>query len=180
MDSDQLSEKQIWEKNIAQIFLDKYNPRKHTDYHIQELKDPEDVICVDSNTKKILVVQTTILTNFEDDIPYMKGLKNRPVSPSTSTHVVSFNDVMNQLRIRLDEKYKSDLGDNAALVIYQASVLWEAREWKAVSEILHEEGFFHNKEHLYDSGVWIICTDTSTFPAGHDIVCINDVDLGSK
>ncbi len=38
------SEKQEYEKNIAEIFLGKYNQRMHTEYEIHELKEPEDVI----------------------------------------------------------------------------------------------------------------------------------------
>ena len=175
MDNEQLSEQQEEEKKIAQIFLEKYNLRKGTNYEIHQLVDPEDVICLDANTGNRLVIQTTILTDLEGDIPYMKGLKARPMSPTTNSFAVSFNDTLRQLRIRLKEKYKSDFGPNAALVIFQFSPIWESLEWRVVAKIFREEDFFRGKEHLYDAGVWIICTDNSTFPAGYDLYCLNEL-----
>jgi hypothetical protein len=148
----------------------------HTEYEIHELKEPEDVICVDTNTKDLLKLQITILTDLEGDIPYLKGLKGKPISPTTGSHALSINDMKCQLNKILHKKLMSDLGDNTALVIYQISPIWEIMEWRILSNILREERYFHGKEHLYDAGVWIVCTDNSTFPVGHDRVCISDVD----
>ena len=168
-----LPEKKHIEHSIAVLFLGLYNQRKGTNYEINELQDTPDVTCVDQNTGDFLELEITLLQGLPDEIKHVLGRDKKPISPTTGTTVVSYDDILDQLKIRLDEKLLSSYGPNTALVLRQVSILWEPKEWKAVADQFREE-ILKGKEQYYGRGVWIICTDNDSWPVKDTLFCLSN------
>lgn len=174
MSENSLSEKQRIEKAIGQLFLNLYNALYGTSYTIVELSDSPDVRCQDSSTGRKLELEITLLEDLPGEVAYVLGKARKPVSPTTGMTTVSFfDDSMSQLGSTLAKKLRSSYGKNTALVIKQVSPFWEPKEWEIVADRIRES-LLKGKEGHYGAGVWIICTDTTTWPASDTLFCLSE------
>jgi hypothetical protein len=168
------SNKQRIELQIAEQFILLFNRRHSTNFRVKELRDTPDVLCVDPDTGEKLELEISIIEDLPGSIRHILRKGPKPKSPTTGTTVVSFNDdAVKQLRNSLSKKLLSVYGANTALVLYQSSILWDNWEWQTVAESFRSK-VLKGKEANYGAGVWIICTDNSTFPAGNDLFCLSD------
>ena len=169
-----LSEKKNIEKATAQLFLNLYNNMMSTNYDIQKLGDTPDVICKDTNTGRVLELEITLLQDVQGDVAYVLGRGQKPISPTTKSTVVSFNDdTATQLDTILGKKLLSSYGANAALVIRQVSPLWEPKEWTILAPKFRQK-FLKGKQENYGMSVWIICTDNLTWPATYTLFRLSE------
>jgi hypothetical protein len=145
------------EKEIADLFLDLYNNQTGSQFHIEELRDIPDVTCIDLVTNQKLELEITFFEDFDGIIPYLKGVKQQPVSRTLNTTTHSFSDVVNNLIVSLKKKMQSAYGSHTALVLYQVSNLWEPKEWMIVADLLKDS--IKGKEGCYGAGVWLICRE---------------------
>lgn len=160
-----LTEKQKTEKEIAEIFISLYNPLMGTNFEISQLGDAPDVACEDNSANTRLDLEIALLENLPGQIRHTLGRGEKPRSQTTGTTVVDlFNDVIPHFRKTLEKKMLSAYGAHTALVLYQVSILWEPREWQHIAERFRAE-IFEGKEGNFGAGVWVICTDNSTWPA---------------
>ena len=164
-----LSTKQKIEKASAEIFLTLYNQKFNTNFKIIKLQDAPDISCIDPITQEILYLEITLQEDLAGEIKAILEVNNKPKNDLVSFGVRSFSDDVVPLLInRIKEKSKSFYGNRTALVIRQTSPLWETKEWKLVKEkIIREIELITNKN--YGMGIWIICTDNSSFPASDTI-----------
>ena len=168
-----LSEKQRIEKATAELFLKIYNAKFGTGYQIQELSDTPDVICIDKNSDEVLKLEISLLEDLPGDVPYQLGRNRKPISPTTRTTAVSFwDDTVKQLQKSLENKLLARYDSNTALVLRQVSILWEPEDWEVVAHRFRN-GVLVGKENNYGKGVWIICTDNSTWPVSDTIFCLS-------
>jgi hypothetical protein len=73
----------------------------------------------------------------------------------------------------LAKKLLSSYGPDTALVIRQVSPLWEPSDWQRIAAEFRQN-VLAGSEKNYGAGVWIICTDNSTFPAGDALFCLSE------
>ena len=151
-----------------------YNKKFGTAFQIQELSDAPDVICFDNNLDKVLKLEISLLEDLPGDITYQLGKSGKPISPTTRTTAVSFwDDSMAQLQKLLESKLLSTYDSNTALVLRQVSIIWESKDWEVVAHRFRN-GVLAGKENNYGKGVWIICTDNSTWPASNTLFCLSE------
>ena len=168
------SDKQQIEETIAETFIDLYNTRMETDFEIIEIRDTPDVYCKDPRTGSELFLEITLIEDLPGYIKHLKGLGQKPKSPSTrSTAISFFDDSVEQLRSSLEDKLLSKYRNNTALVIKQVSVLWENSDWDMVADNIRRD-LLNGKEDNYGAGVWIICTDNTPWPATNDLFCLSE------
>ena len=157
------------ERASASLFLNLYNERFHKNIEIIELRDSPDIYCKDLKTYEEMYLEITLIEDLKGEIAYMLGRGQKPISPVTGSSVRSFfDDVVPILIDRIKDKTQSYYGKNTALVIRQTSPLWEPKEWKIVKDkIISTVGSI--SERNYGKGIWIICTNTETWPASDTI-----------
>ena len=162
-------EKQQIEDNVAREFLSLYNPQMGSNFEIIEIRDTPDVFCKDSQSGTELFLEITLIEDLPGYIKYLKGKGEKPKSPSTrSTAISFFDDSVQQLRSSVKDKLLSKYGKNTALVIKQVSILWEKSDWEMVADKVRSD-LLDGQEENYGAGVWIICTDNTTWPARNDL-----------
>ena len=145
-----------------------------TNFEIACLGDAPDVECVDLKTNGKLNLEISLLEDLPGDVPYALGRAERPKSPTTGTTVRSFfHDSVPQLVESLEKKLLSTYGSNTALVLRQVSIIWGPFEWGIVADEFRDE-VLRGKEKHYGAGVWIICTDNSTWPASDTLFCLSE------
>jgi hypothetical protein len=159
------------EGHIAQLFLDLYNLKTSHHYLIKELGDAPDVTCVDYITKELLELEITRFEDIEGQIPYLKGVQQPPVSPTTGYATYTLSDVINHFIKKLGEKLLSSYGTRTALVFYQISPLWGSEEWAANTELVRSS-IIKGQEACYGAGIWMICDDNTVYPPRNDLVCL--------
>lgn len=143
------------------------------------LSDTPDVECRDPATARNLFLEITLIEDVPRDVRYALGRGNQPISPSTRMALRSFfNDSVPELVQSLEKKLLSDYGSDTALVMRQVSPLWGPNEWAIAADQFREE-VFRGREHNYGAGVWIICTDSSTWPASDALFCVHEGDARS-
>lgn len=177
IDPDELSEKQKIELATARAFLGIFNQRKSTSFEPVEVGDAPDVRCRDSSTGDALDLEITLLEDRPDDIPYLLGRIEIEDELSIERVIDFRRDVIPRLAKRLEDKLLSDFGERTALVIRQVGPIWDAADWQreagqVVSEVLK------GRERHYGMGVWILCSNTSTFPTSKDLLALYDPDVG--
>lgn len=174
--SDNLSEKQLIEQATARIFLEIYNERESTDFAIVELGDTPDVTCKDEDTGKELYLEITLLEDWPGDIQALLGRgTRRESSPVTGYPAISFEqDTLRVLRERLEDKLLSQYDSRTALVIRQVGILWSAEDYKRHTHHMAAQ-VFKGRENHYGAGVWIICTNTKTWPSTYDIYSLSEL-----
>lgn len=167
-----LTEKQKIEKRIANSFLELYNPKTGSSFNIFTLSDTPDVSCIEKNTGEELNLEITLLEDLPGDVKHILGKGQKPKSPTTRSPAVSFyDDSVEQLKTSLKEKLLSKYNKNTALVMKQVKILWEKQDWQLVAEDIRRE-LLEGKEKHYGAGIWIICTDNSSWPATDDLFCL--------
>ena len=164
-----LSEKQKIEKASAEIFLNLYNKKFATNFEIIKLQDSPDIFCIDSSTQENLYLEITLQEDLVGEIKAILEANKEPDTDLVSFGVRSFfDDVVPLLIERIKDKSKSFYGEKTALVIRQISPLWEPMDWELVKAgIIQQVGSITSKN--YGMGIWVICTDTSTWPASDTI-----------
>jgi len=167
------SEKERIEKATAEIFLNLYNKRFGTSYEIKALGEPPDVECIDHLSGKKLNLEVSLIEDLLYEIRYVLGRGAKPISPTTNSTVVSSDDSIMQIKKSLKKKLLASYGKNTALVLRQVSPLWGPSAWEYFKKKLQEEDFFKYKRH-FDAGVWVICTDHSTWPARDCLFCLSE------
>ena len=168
------SEKKSIERKTAEIFLKHYNPWHGTHFKINELGEAPDVKCIDSQNGNLLFLEISQIENLPGDIAFELGRREkRPISPTTKKTVVDFfNDVVPLWRKQLEKKLLASYNENTALVLRQVSILWEPMEWKHITPYLKSE-VLKGKEAHYGAGIWVICTDTNTWPHSDTLFCLS-------
>ena len=169
-----MSEKKQIEEATANLFLKLYNKRFDATFEIDQLGDTPDVVCSEPSTGRILNLEISLIEDLPGDIPYALGKGPKPLSPTTGSTVVSFtDDSVEQLRNSLEKKLLSSYGADTALVLRQVSPLWEPKEWALVAESFRQS-VLQGRESNFGAGVWIICTDNSSWPAGDTLFCLSE------
>ena len=97
--------------------------------------------------------------------------RDKLISHTIYTLVVTYDDAFEQLERQLVDKLHSNFGPNTALVFSQVGILQEFKELMAVRPKFLN-GVLHGKEHHYGAGVWIICTDNKASPTGNVLFCL--------
>ena len=144
-----------------------------TNFVVDHLGETPDVYCIDHHTDKKLNLEITLLEDLPGEIKYVLGRGRKPISPTTKSTAVSFfDDSVEQLEHSLEKKLLSVYGPNTALVIIQVSILWEPKEWDMIADDFRKRVLM-GKEQNYGAGVWIICTDNSTWPASDTLFCLS-------
>lgn len=168
-----MNEKKRIEKITAELFLELYNPRFGTAFEIEKLGETPDVNCIDSKNGDLLELEISLLENLSGEVQHILGRGPKPTSPTTGTTVVSFfNDTADKLRSSLKKKLLSSYDPNTALVLRQVSIIWEPKDWELVADVFRKE-VLSGKEVNFGSGVWIICTDNTTWPASDTLFCLS-------
>jgi len=169
----EIDQKKRIEEATARLFLRLYNSRHHSQFEIQLLGEAPDVTCFDRNADKILHLEISLLEDIPGEVPYALGKREKPISPSTGTHAVSLNeDVIPHWSSQIAKKLRASYGKDTALVLRQVSPLWEPYEWEIVAPGFREE-VLKGKEANYGAGIWVICSDTSTWPASEALFCLS-------
>lgn len=167
------SEKKKIEKETAQAFLSLYNPKYGTHFKVSELSEAPDVVCKDAESGDILFLEVTLLENLKGNVAHELGRGNPPISPTTKTTVIDFfKDVVPCFRKQLEKKLLSSYGEKTALVLRQVSILWEPMEWEWIKPYFQAE-ILKGKESQFGAGIWVICTDNTTWPASETLFCIS-------
>jgi hypothetical protein len=173
IDPTTLSAKQQIEYTSAIAFLCHYNSVRDTHFEVVSLGDTPDVYCKDASTNECLELEVTLLEDRSDDIRYLLGKES--ISDETSpSRVIDFvRDVIPRLIERLNDKLLSSYGANTALLIRQVGPLWTSANWQSNAPKIVPE-IFTGKEANYGKGVWLLCSNTTTYPVSDDIFCIFD------
>ena len=167
------SEKKLIERESAEIFLRLYNHIQAADFHVDSLGEAPDITCVDKNADRVLYLEISLLEDLPGEVAHVLGRGPKPTSPTTGTSVVSlFEDVAPNFRRRLQDKLLASYGRDTALVLRQVSPLWESLEWEIMAPRFRGE-ILKGKERNYGAGVWVICTDASTWPASDALFCLS-------
>ena len=167
------TEKQKIELATAKIFLPLYNREKRTAFEVLRPGDAPDILCQDPNTGAEFGLEITLLEDLPGEIKHILGRGRQPNSPITGTPVRSFyDDVAPQLVHALEDKLLSSYGPSTALVIRQTAPIWGPTEWQTILERLQQE-VFRGREHNFGAGVWLICVDSSTWPASNALICLS-------
>ncbi len=170
------TEKQKIELATAKIFLSLYNQEKGTAFEVLKPGDAPDILCQDINTGAELGLEITLLEDLPGEIQHMLGRGRQPNSPTTGTSVRSFyDDVEPQLTRALEEKLLSAYGPSTALVIRQTAPIWGPNEWQTIVERVRKDTF-RGRERNFGAGVWLICVDSSTWPASDALFCLSEGD----
>lgn len=167
------SEKQKIELATAKKFLQLYNKDYGTAFEVIKSGDAPDVLCRDPDTRKELELEITLLEDLPGEIKHMLGRGRQPTSPTTGTGVRSFyDDVAPQLERALENKLLSTYGPRTALVIRQVAPIWGPPEWRTIVEQVRKD-VFRGREHNFGAGMWLICVDSSTWPASDALFCLS-------
>ena len=167
-----LNEKQSIEKATAEIFLRLYNLRIGCHFEIAKLGDSPDVECIDRETGNRLNLEISLIEDVPGDVTNSLGRGVQPKSPTTGTTVRAFfKDSVPRLIGSLEKKLLSSYGSDTALVLRQVSPLWGPYDWGIAVEDFRER-VFQGRETNFGGGVWIVCTDSSTWPASDTLFCV--------
>ena len=168
------NEKERIQEATARLFLSLYNEQFTSSFEIDSLGDTPDVVCIEASSKRILNLEISLIEDLPGDIQYVLGRGSKPTSPTTGSTAVSFfEDSAVQLRASLEKKLLSSYGANTALVLRQVSLLWEPMEWASVADDFRQT-VLRGREKNFGAGVWIICTDNSTWPTSDTLFCMSE------
>jgi len=177
IDPSALNEKQQIELATANAFLALFNQRMGTSFEPVEVSDTPDVRCRDASTEQMLDLEITLLEDRPDDIAYMLG-RVEVVDEFSVTRVIDFRrDVIPRLVDRLKDKLLSAYGERTALLIRQVGPIWDATDWRREAPAVVSEVLARREKH-YGMGVWILCSNTSTFPVSNDLFPLYDPAVG--
>ncbi len=166
----ELSPKKLREMKTAEIFLGLYNDQMRTSFEIIEFSDPPDIICQDMISREKLELEISYLQDLFGQIAYLLGKAPLPISPSTNTTVYTFEDIVDTYKFYLNKKLQSFYGKNTALVLESVTAYMGPKEWKDIQIRIND--VLIGKEENYGTGIWVICTDTDTFPAKPTLFCL--------
>jgi len=160
------------ERSIATAFLALYNAEFSTQFQIAELSDAPDVRCRDPQSGRFLALEISLLDDFPGWIEHALAGKPQRVSPHTGTTAVSFTeDVVPLFEQQIGRKLLSSYGAHTALVLFNTTALWGPSEWSFFKE-RYAPALLAGKENHYGGGVWIICTDLSSWPHKEALFCL--------
>ena len=173
IDPSALNEKQQIELATAKAFLELFNHRMGTNFEPVKLSDTPDVRCRDESTQQILDLEITLLEDRPDDIAYTLG-RVQVADELSVARVIDFRrDVIPRLVDRLKEKLLSVYGKRTALLIRQVGPIWDATDWQREAPAVVSEVLTGREKH-YGMGVWILCSNMSTFPISNDLFPLYD------
>jgi hypothetical protein len=168
-----LSQKQQIEKGTAEVFLPIYNMRHGTNFEIVELSDTPDVICKDPGSGAVLYLEIGLIQDLEGEIA---DELNRGKESAPSEYLLPvrslYDDALPNYRKVIQKKMQSAYGKDTALVLRQVSPIWGPNEWKILAT-QHLSDLLVGSEAKFGAGVWVICVDSTTWPASDTIFCLS-------
>ena len=173
-----LSDKQQIELATAEAFLALYNRQKGTAYEPIEISDTPDVRCRDESTSETLDLEITLLEERPDDIAFVLGRVEVPNELSIERVIDFRRDVIPRLVDRLSDKLLSAYGERTALLIRQVGPIWNASDWQREAHAVVSEVLAGRERH-YGGGVWILCSNTTTYPISNDLFALYDPEVGT-
>lgn len=153
-------DKKAVEKKAALIFIELMQNDSGRSLSFVQAQDVPDILCKDNRTGEIIGLEITLLEDIEGQIPYFLTKQPPPTSPTTGlVNVSSFPDVVEILRLRLEEKVKNDYGIKTALILVQTSPVWDVRVWRSSDLDQQWMALLALAKERFSFGVWIITTD---------------------
>lgn len=157
-----MNEKKMIEKASAERFIDVYNEKFNTDFHIKQLSENPDVIFEDK-VRNTISFEVTLTQDGKDDIPCLLGRSNkRDLSQFISSNRAASRldtDVVEQAKKSIMEKMYSDYGRNVGLIVRDVSPIdWD---WDRVVSILRDKVLneIRNGRNPFDKGIWMLSND---------------------
>ena len=168
-----LSQKQQIEKATAEIFLPIYNKMHGTNFGIVELGDTPDVTCQDPDSGAMLYLEIGLMEDLKGEIAE-ELRRGKQTAPSEYLMPVRslYDDAVPNCRKVIEKKMQSAYGKETALVLRQVSPIWGPYDWRILANKYFSD-LLPGSEAKFGAGIWVICTDNTTWPASDTIFCLS-------
>lgn len=168
-----LSQKQQIEKATAEIFLPIYDKMHGTNFSVVELGDTPDVTCRDPETGQMLYLEIGLIEDLKGEIAdeLKRGKEAGPTEYLTPVRSL-YDDAVPNYRKVIEKKMQSVYGKETALVLRQVSPIWGPDDWKILAH-KYLSDLLPGSEAKFGAGIWVICTDSTTWPASDTIFCLS-------